>query len=138
MVPSAFRFLVICREATRNARGEVTLKEIFNDVPERGGFPCHLPMTAVVGLICQPSMQGKRLALIAWWLDRNFERQPVAVDARIPLSLPAETGPQTLPYPIRVPIPAPGIYGFDLIDEDGVCGPKEQSLATFVYSIRPD
>lgn len=44
-------------------------------------------------------------------------------------------GPAVLPYSLTVPVRSTGIHGFDLFDREGVFGPSERLLATYMYSI---
>jgi hypothetical protein len=70
-VPNEFRFLVLCRQPTRDG-GIITLGDIVNNVhvPE-ADFPADVRVFAVVGAVLREPMWGKPLDLMAWQLGRE-------------------------------------------------------------------
>ena len=130
---SEFRFLVICQGAMQRTDDHlVTLSGIVNEITTSASE--RTPLLAVVGLILRPAMKGKRLDLIAWSFGKTGEPEPLDGYVGAPLFLPDGLGPQTLPCEIALPIKRDGIYGFFLFDRDGVFGPKEDLLATYMFS----
>ena len=51
------------------------------------------------------------------------------------LHLPAVEGFTSVTFNIRVPLDSPGVFGFDLVDLDGVFGASSESVATFIYGV---
>lgn len=129
-----FRFLVIC-ELPTDEDGYVSLQGVLNDI-RVARLPVEITMSAVVGAVLRDPMWGKRLDLMAWRFGKTGERQPIPGYAGTPLFLPREgVGAAVLPYPITVPIPERGIYGFELFDREGAFGTAERLLATYLYSV---
>lgn len=134
-LPSEFRFMVICQSASRReADGLISLFGVVDDIATIASERTEL--AAVVGAVLRPEVQGKRLDLMAWKFGRTGERTPLPGHAGTPLVLPRGLGPTVLPYQISLPIPATGIYGFELFDREGAFGPTEALLATYMFSAR--
>ena len=132
-MPNEFRFLLICQGASQRTSDRlVTLTGIVNEITTTASERTKL--LAVVGLILRPELAGKRLDLMAWKLGKKGERLALDGYAGTPLILPNGLGPQVLPCELAVPITADGIYGFEMFDRDGAFGPKENLLATYLFS----
>jgi hypothetical protein len=131
-MPNEFRFLVICQGATQRLDDHlVTLTGIVNTLEATAGERSEL--AAVVGAVVHPEWKGKRLDLMAWRLGKKGERLALPDYAGTPLILPEARGPQVMPYALSVPIPARGIYGFELFDPEGLFGRKNELLATYLF-----
>lgn len=137
MLPSAFRFFVLC-QGTSNCLDDklVTLQGVVNELTAKPGEV--LELAAIVGAILAPEMQDKRLDLMAWRLGENGERLSLPGYAGTPLILPTARGPVVLQYSIAFqtqPSLLTGVYGFELFDRDGVFGPSEALLSTFLFGV---
>lgn len=130
-----FRFLVMCRFPSKDG-GKVILEDIINNivVPK---FPATIEMFAVVGAIVRPELQGKRLDLMAWQVGMDGSgRQKLDGYVGTPLIIEqGAKGAVCMPYPIKVPVSKPGIYGFDLFDREGAFGKPASLLATYLYAV---
>lgn len=134
---SEFRFFVLCETATwRKGDDAIDLRGVINRYRlQKAGS---VSLVAVVGLILRPEMEGKRLDLIAWQLDRRLERTRIDAYVGVPLILPAQKGPAVLPHELTLPIHARGLYGCDLFDRDGTFAAPETLLATYLFSVESD
>lgn len=134
-MPSEFRFLLFCLEPVKS-NGVVSLNGVVNTLHvSESDFPTDLVLYAVIGAILRESMWGKPLDLMAWQLGNKAEREKLVKFVGAPLILPEEKGAVVLPYRVSVPIWTPGFYGFDLFDREGIFGPPEHLLATYLYAI---
>ena len=133
-MPHEFRFLLICNGASNRLEDrQVNLHGIVNDID--GSSRERTELTAIIGLILMPEMEGKSLDLMCWMLDNKGERERIPEYAGTPMILPNGTGPVVLPCPIELPTPRSGIYGFELFDRDGIFGPPEELIATYMFGV---
>jgi hypothetical protein len=136
-VSQEFRFLLLCRDRSKDEKGAVTLHDVVNTiVVPNDSFPVDIEMFAMVGAIVMKQMWGKSLDLMAWQLGRGGEREPLVMYRGTPLIVPEEIGATVLPYRLKVPITTPGFYGFDLFDREGIFGKPEELLATYIYGVK--
>jgi len=131
-----FRFLAVCESAQIKKGGiNASLIDIVNNLVFTS-FPCDKTLYAVVSLISTPDKWGKPLDLMRWQLGKDGNRHALPGGSGTPLVIPNETyGACCIPYSIEIPFHAPGFYGFDLFDRDGVFGEKENLLSSFLFSV---
>ena len=135
MLPSPFRFLVICQNMSQRIDdGLVTLTDVVNHID--CSTTTELDLAAIVGIVLDDTMAGKRLGLeVSILVDRMQRRQPLPRCPGKWLNLPAQIGAQVLPYTVQLTTPRTGMYCVDLWDHEGVCGPSGVLLATYLFGV---
>lgn len=133
MIETGFRFLVIA-ENPQYKSGRVDLLGVANQL-FISSIPTTLSLYAVLGVVAIPEQSGKRVALTFWRLGSDGSRQSVPGWTGTHVDLPGGLGPIVCPYKVELPIEEPGIYGFDAIDCDALFGPRNERLATYIFSV---
>ena len=132
---SEFRYLLACREV-ENDGGLLTLKDVADTVNmPRVDFPCELKMTVVVGVRLERPAWNKSLELQTWRIGEHQGEKAVLVPVKTTLFLPRVEGFTSVSFLTLVSVAAPGDYGFDLLDQDGVFGTSDEVIASFSFGI---
>lgn len=132
---STLRYLLACKDVEDDG-GLLVLRHVADTVfLPHADFPCEIVLCAVLGLHLERPAWNKRVDLLSWRLGKRDGQKVALVHVKNGLFLPEVEGFTSVSFKVSVPIDAPGVFGFDLIDGHGVFGVSTETLATFTYGV---
>lgn len=133
-MPSKVRYLVACG-GVENQDGVLVLQQVLDVVNlPAAELPCEVQLSCVVGLKLEQEAWNKQLGLIAWKISPEGKKLELTYNEEA-VTIPEVEGFTSAEFSVVVPIDAPGEYGFELVDCDGVFENTEDAVGTFSFGV---
>lgn len=126
------RYFVVCRKSMDGREGPTLIYALDEMVLRSDEMPSDQPITIVAGLALTESDMGKSFGVRSWARRDGMIVGLLSDFVKIPRQ---QDRPFAVAWPWKIPIAEPGLYGVDLIDRDGLFGPRGTLLARQQFGV---